>query len=143
MRGSPHLHALIWTSDCPRLTCETKQDYIDFIDAHVQAYLPYNHADSELYDLAGTYEKHNHSKTCRKYKNVPRRFNFGQFFTNRTVVAEPLSHELDEELKTNLLSERNEVLILVKEEIDRELNPNKEQYDPTKREEEVLSSLGI
>ena len=22
MRGSPHLHALIWTSDCPRLTSE-------------------------------------------------------------------------------------------------------------------------
>ena len=24
MRGSPHLHALIWTSDCPRLTSENK-----------------------------------------------------------------------------------------------------------------------
>ena len=39
MRGSPHLHASIWTSDCPKLTHETKQEYIDFIDNHVQAYL--------------------------------------------------------------------------------------------------------
>ena len=40
MRRSPHLHALIWTTDCPKLTRETKQDYINFIDTHVQAYLP-------------------------------------------------------------------------------------------------------
>ena len=25
MRGSPHLHALIWTSDCPKLTHKSKQ----------------------------------------------------------------------------------------------------------------------
>ena len=25
MRGSPHLHALIWTSDCPNLTDDNKQ----------------------------------------------------------------------------------------------------------------------
>ena len=37
MRGSPHLHALIWTSDCPDLTNDTKDAYID---KHVQAYLP-------------------------------------------------------------------------------------------------------
>ena len=28
MRGSPHLHALIWTEDCPKLTSETKEAYI-------------------------------------------------------------------------------------------------------------------
>ena len=26
-RGSPHLHALIWTEDCPKLTSETKEAY--------------------------------------------------------------------------------------------------------------------
>ena len=35
MRGSPHLHALVWTSDCPKLTTENKQQYIDYIDRHV------------------------------------------------------------------------------------------------------------
>ena len=40
MRGSPHLHALIWTKDWPKLTSETKEAYIEFLDKHVQAYLP-------------------------------------------------------------------------------------------------------
>ena len=40
MRGSPHLHALIWTSDCRKLTQDIKQDYIDYVDQRVQAYLP-------------------------------------------------------------------------------------------------------
>lgn len=101
MRGSPHLHGLIWTSDCPKLTHESKQDYVDFIDSHVQAYLPNAEADPEFYDLVATYQKHNHSKTCRKYRNVPCRFHFGQFFSRTTIVAEPLSEELDEQIKCN------------------------------------------
>ena len=143
MRGSPHLHALIWTSDCPKLTNETKQDYIEFIDSHVQAFLPDIKTHPELCELVATYQKHNHSKTCRKYRNVPCRFNFGQFFTKRTVIAEPLSEELDEEVKKSMLTRRNEILSLVKEEINKVLNPNKPEYDPTKTEEELLSSLGI
>ena len=35
MRGSPHLHALIWTDDCPQLTHETKQEYIDYVQAYL------------------------------------------------------------------------------------------------------------
>ena len=38
MRGPPHLHALIWTDDCHKLTHETKKAYIDYVDQHVQAY---------------------------------------------------------------------------------------------------------
>ena len=90
MRGSPHLHALIWTEDCPKLTSETKEAYIEYIDKHVQAYLPNREDDPELHDVVNFYQKHTHSKTCRKYKNIKCRFNFGQFFTNRTIIAEPL-----------------------------------------------------
>ena len=101
MRGSPHLHALIWTSDCPKLTHDTKEAYIYFIDKHVQACLPDQNQDPELQELVKTYQKHSHSKTCRKYKNIKCRFNFGQFFTNKTIVAEPLSDDLDPEVKTS------------------------------------------
>ena len=31
MRGSPHLHALIWTSDCPKLTPDTEEAYVNYI----------------------------------------------------------------------------------------------------------------
>ena len=96
MRGSPHLHALIWTSDCPKLTDDNKQAYIDYIDKHVQAYLPSEEDDPELHNLVKTYQKHTHSRSCRKYKNIQCRFNFGQFFTNATVVAERLSDDMDE-----------------------------------------------
>ena len=68
MRWSPHLHALIWTSDCPKLTSDNKDVYVEFIDKHVQAYLPDKETEPELHDLVKTYQKHNHS--CRKYKNI-------------------------------------------------------------------------
>ena len=85
MRGSPHLHALIWTSGCPKLTSESKDDYVEFIDKHVQANLASEKDEPELHHLVKTYQRHNHSKTCRKYKNIPCRFNFGQFFTKKLL----------------------------------------------------------
>ena len=51
MRGSPHLHALIWTSDCPKLTSDSKEAYVEFIDKHVQAYLPDEETEPELHEL--------------------------------------------------------------------------------------------
>ena len=46
-----------------------------------------------------------HSKTCRKYQNTPCQFNFGQFFTDRTMVAEPLSDDFSKEEKIPLSQE--------------------------------------
>ena len=143
MRGSPHLHALIWTSDCPKLTSETKEDYVDYIDQRVHAHLPNEDQDRELHELVKTYQKHSHSKTCRKYKNIKCRFNFGQFFTNRTIVAEPLSDDLDLEEKTNTLDKQKEILSLVKGKIDDLLNPSKSNYDPALTEADIFTSVNI
>ena len=136
MRGSPHLHALIWTSDCPDLTNDTKDAYIDYIDKHVQAYLPDRETDPELYDLVKTYQTHNYSKTCRKYKNVACRFNFGQF------VADPLSEDMDEETKSNILAKRKEILSKVKQKIDDVLNPSKSSYEPNATLNDILNVIG-
>ena len=143
MRGSPHLHALIWTSDCPKLTPETKQEYIDFIDKHVHAFLPNQEQDKELHELVKTYQKHTHSKTCRKYKNIKCRFNFGQFFTNRTIVAEPLSDDLDKMVKTNITDGQNEILSLVKNKIDNMLNPSKPDHNPELTDTDIFNSVNI
>ena len=110
-----HLHALIWTSDCPTLTSENKEVYVEFIDKHVKAFLPDEQTDLELHELVKTYQRHNHSKTCRKYKNITCRFNFGQFFSNRTLVAEPLNIDLDEEIRRNILNRRTKILTSVKQ----------------------------
>ena len=109
MRGSPHLHALIWTSDCPKLTSENKEAYIEFIDKHVQANLPNEQDEPELHELVKMYKKHSHSKTCRKYKNVSCRFNFGQFFTKRTIVAQPLNENIDEDVRFGILNRQKEI----------------------------------
>ena len=143
MRGSPHLHALIWKSDCPKLAAETKDDYVEYIDKHVQAFLPSQTDDPELHELVKTYQKHNHSKTCRKYKNINCRFNFGQFFSKQTIVAEPLDNNMNEEVRNRVLVRRKEVLSLVKQKIDEVLNPSKDNYDNTLTDTEVLKSVGI
>jgi hypothetical protein len=143
MRGSPHLHALIWTADCPKLTCDTKDAYVEFIDEHVQANLPSENHEPELHKLVKTYQRHNHSKTCRKYKNIPCRFNFGQFFTKRTIIAEPLDENMDEEIKNNVLNRRKEILSKVKQKIDEVLNPSKENYDGTATEKDIFDSVGV
>lgn len=144
MRGSPNLHALIWTEDCPKLTPETKEAYIEYIDKHVLTYLPNKEDDPELHDVVNFYQKHTHSKTCRKYKNIKCRFNFGQFFTNRTIIAEPLPDDIADELKQPILEKQKEILTSVKEKINSVLNPSKpEDYDPNLTEGNNFNSLGI
>ena len=86
---------------------------------------------------------HNHSKTCRKYKNVACRFNFGEFFTDRTIVAEPLAEDMDEEIKSNILTRRKEILSKVKQKIDDVLNPSKPTYDPHATATDILNDIDI
>ena len=143
MRGSPHLHALIWTSDCPKLTHDNIQAYTEFVDNHVQAYLPNEETDPKLHELVATYQKHTHSKTCRKYKNIPCRFNFGQFFTHKTIVAKPLSDDLSEEQKSWTLTRRADILRAVKSTINEICDPAKPEYKPNLTAEEILISSGI
>jgi hypothetical protein len=143
MRGSPHLLALIWTSDCPKLTSENKEAYIEFIDKHVQANRPNEQDEPELHELVKMYKKHNHSKTCRIYKNVSCRFNFGQFFTKRTIVAQPLNENyIDEDVRFGILNRQKEILTSVKK-IDEVLNPSKENYNPTLTDIDILNSIAI
>ena len=141
--SSPHLHALIWTSNCPYLTDDNKHAYIDYIDQHVQAYLPSEADDPELHNLVKTYQKHTHSRSCRKYKNIQCRFNFGQFFTITRMVAEPLSDDLDEAIKSDLQDKHKETLSLVKQQINAVLNPSKPNYDSTLTEDYIFNLAGI
>ena len=81
--------------------------------------------------MVNFYLKHAHSKTCRKYKNIKCRFNFGQFFTNRTIIAEPPPDDIADELKQPILEKQKKILTSVKEKINSVLNPSKpEDYDP-------------
>ena len=109
----------------------------------MRANLPSEKDESELHQLVKTYHRHNHSKTCRKYKNIPCHLNFGQFFTNQTIVAEALDKNIDPEIKSNLLSRRKEILTKVEQKIDELLNPSKDNYDATVSENDILDSVGV
>ena len=68
-----------------------------------------------------------HSKTCRKYQNTPCQFNFGQFFTDRTMVAEPLSDDFSKEEKNSTLTrgaDKSTILFRVYRRICREIANN-------------------
>ena len=94
--------------------------------------------------MVNFYQKHTHSKTCRKYKNIKCRFNFGQFFTNRTIIAEPLPDDIADELKQPILEKQKEILTSVKEKINSVLNSSEpEDYDPNLTEADIFNSLGI
>ena len=99
--------------------------------------------DPEYYDLVNMYQRHSHSRSCKKYRNVPCRFNFGQFFTDETVVAKPLPEDLPDEEKTLLLNRRNEILSAVKQKINEKLDPSKASYDPSLSAENVLASCNV
>ena len=143
MRGSPHLHSLIWTSDCPELKNGSEEAYIRYIDDHVQGNLPNKENDCEFHYLVKMYQKHTHSRSCKKYKKIPCRFNFGQFFTNETVVSKPLADDMSDEKKLLVLKKRNEILSCVKEKINEKLDPSKPDYDSSTSAEDVLAMCKV
>ena len=99
--------------------------------------------EPELHDLVKTYQKHNHSRTSRKYKNVACRFNFGQFFTKKTIVSEPIAENIHPEIKSNILNRHKEILSKVKQKINGVLNSSKENYDATIIENDIFDSAAV
>ena len=141
-RGSPSAHCFIWIKDCPILNEDNIEYFIRFIDKHVLAILPDPITCPVLHDLVKTYQRHTHSKTSRKYKNLACRFNFGHFFTEKTIVAEPIPKNIDEEEKKEILKERECILTRVKAFINEFLNPSdKDNYKQGMTVDSVLSSI--
>ena len=131
VRGSPHVHCFIWVENAPKLTADTEDAYVSYINNIVNTSLP-DHSNKELYELVKMYQLHRHSKTCRKYKNKPCRFNFGRFFCERTIIAKPIPEAVSESERSVLLGQRSSILSKVKKYINDELNPkNHNFFDPT------------
>ena len=116
-RGSPHIHSFVWILNAPKLTKDTKDEYISFVDGIIKADIPDPNNKTKLYKMVKTYQLHSHSKSCRKYKNVNCRYSFGKSFADKTIVTEPLLKKLNEE-KNSKLQQRQSVLDKVKEYID-------------------------
>ena len=64
-RGSPLVHLFIWIFNAPNT--ENEAAYIEFIEKTINAQLPDQLSDPELFELIKTYQVHTHSRTCWKY----------------------------------------------------------------------------
>ena len=105
-RGSPHIHSFLWTKNAPNLTSDNINEYIHHVDDKINVSMPSPQNNPCLHELVRTYQLHRHSKTCRKIKNTNWKFNFGKFFSERTVVSEPLPETMPSEQKQAILLSR-------------------------------------
>ena len=65
-----------------------------------------------------------------------------KFFTEKTIVADPLSEDMDEGTTANILAKRKEILSKVKQKIDNVLNPSKSRYEPNTTLNHILNVIG-
>lgn len=57
---------------------------------------------------------HLHAKSCPKYKNEKCHYNFGKIFIDHTIISVPVKDDLPENIKNNILNDREKVLSKVK-----------------------------
>ena len=103
---SGHIYSFLWIDNAPTLTIDHKEEYIAFVDTVIHAALPHETEQSELHILVTTYQLHRLPKTCRKDKNQSCQFQFGRFFSNRTIAIEPLPPNMPENVKLIILENR-------------------------------------
>jgi len=101
---------LLWVRNAPILRSDNKEEYTEFVDNIVKCELPDKENNPSLYKLVSTFQTHSHSKSCRKYKNKNCRYSFGKYFTDHTIVAEPLPDNISKEEKEINLNNRKTVL---------------------------------
>ena len=77
-----------------KLSKETIKEYVAFLDHTIYSFSCQT-VDKDLYDPVEFYQTHQPSKSCQKYKSKPCRYNFGCFFTDRTIVAVSLDQSVD------------------------------------------------
>ena len=91
VRGSPHIHSFIWILKAAGLRKVNIDDYRKWADSVIRSDILDPNNKPALFELVKTYQIYRHSKTCHKYRNEKCRFCFGKFFTNKTIIAQPLA----------------------------------------------------
>ena len=124
MWQSSCVHSFIWVIGAPKLTLHNVDEYINWLDNIVSGCLPDPKVDSTLYELVKTYQIHQHSKTCRRFKNDNCHFHFGRFFTDLSVF------QIFQSIKTQFLYVQRKDYIELKstEEILNMLDINVDVY---------------
>ena len=95
MRGAQHVQSFIWILNPPKLSEKVLGTYIKFTDNTIHTNLL---DDPVLYELVNQYQTHEHSKSCEKYKNNLCRYGFSKFFTEKTIIAQPIEYGIEKSL---------------------------------------------
>ena len=91
---SPHIHSFLWFLNAPVQSKDKIDHYKEWVDNIISARLPDPTNNPKLFEHVKMYQLHRHSKTCRKYKNRLCRFNFGRYYTKKTINAKTLRSSL-------------------------------------------------
>ena len=81
--------------------------------------------EKQLFELVKTFNFHRHSKTYREYQNEKCRCHFRGFFSHWKIAAEHLPDNMPEEIKIQVLRNRNDLLTKLKSYVDTELDLSK------------------
>lgn len=64
MRGSPHIHVILWIENAPKFGESENKDIENFIDMHVTC------AKNEEIEELVQYQFHAHGRTCKRKKRT-------------------------------------------------------------------------
>ena len=70
VRGSPHIHLLVWVIGASILSTTSEDEYVAFINNIIKCELPNPQERPQIFELVRIYQTHSHSRSCRKYKNI-------------------------------------------------------------------------
>ena len=145
-RGMPHIHGVAWIEKdwlAEKGITGYLSDHLDDAVAIANELISCELADgTKVGKIVKEVQKHGHTKSCRKY-NGSCRYGFPKLPCLETFMAEPLSDDIPEEIKTDMLKKATEVLktardFLNSDECDDEMtyedflqaiNTSKEDYE--------------
>ncbi|XP_071963919.1 uncharacterized protein [Antedon mediterranea] len=140
MRGSPHVHMLVWVENAPVFNEDEDKKVIEFIDKYISCSVPRQFVDSEMNEIVTSVQIHSkrHSKSCKK-KGTNCRFNFPRQPSEKTFVMRPTivdkNNDDDNNDNDNANKQAQELLTSVKNALT-----NEETYQSAK---ELFQSLNI
>ena len=138
LRGSPHIHGLVWIENAPKLDTDSDERVKEFVDEYITCHLPTTEEDEELKDILEHVQMHSkkHSKSCKKGRKECR-FNFPRPPSQRTFVVRPKpdkdslvmakARDLVSSVKDKLRDATSEYNSI--EELFEELNTSQEEFE--------------
>ncbi|XP_071965644.1 uncharacterized protein [Antedon mediterranea] len=135
MRGSPHVHMLVWVENAPIFGTDKDNEVINFVDKYISCAVPCETVDRELNEIVKSVQIHSkrHSKSCKK-KGTNCRFNFPRQPSGNTFVMRPTIVDKDND-DNDENKQAMELLTSVKDAVT-----NEETY---KNAIELFQNLGI